>query len=178
MARPIRRFRSHGDGSFEREQLGRVDDSVVLEAGVRIFDPQNVFIESNVYIGHDTHMVGYHSGRLCIGADSWIGPGCYLHGAGTLDIGRRVGIGAGVHIITSVHIEEGRSTPILYSDLTMAAVVVEDDVDIGVGATILPGVHIGRGVQIGAGTVVTHDVPEYAIVAGVPARVLRMRPDT
>jgi acetyltransferase-like isoleucine patch superfamily enzyme len=55
-------------------------------------------------------------------------------------------------------------------------VVIEDDADLGVGAIVLPGVRIGRGAQVGAGAVVTKDVPDYAVVAGVPARVVRERP--
>jgi acetyltransferase-like isoleucine patch superfamily enzyme len=65
----------------------------------------------------------------------------------------------------------------LASPLEFAPIVVEDDSDIGVGAIILPGVRIGRGAQIGAGAVVTRDVPAYAVAAGNPARVLRMRPE-
>ena len=47
--------------------------------------------------------------------------------------------------------------------------------ELGTGAIVLPGVRIGRGAQVGAGAVVTKDVPDYAVVAGNPARVLRMR---
>lgn len=54
-------------------------------------------------------------------------------------------------------------------------IVVEDDVWIGFGATILSGVHIGRGAVIAAGAVVTKDVDAYAIVGGIPARILRYR---
>jgi serine O-acetyltransferase len=53
--------------------------------------------------------------------------------------------------------------------------VIEDDVDIGTGAKILGPLRVGRGAIIGANAVVIHDVPPFAIVAGVPARVLRMR---
>ena len=53
--------------------------------------------------------------------------------------------------------------------------VIEDGSDIGIGVIILPGVTIGKGAQVGAGAVVTRNVPAYAIVAGVPARLLRMR---
>ena len=56
--------------------------------------------------------------------------------------------------------------------------VVEADSDLGVGAVILPGVRIGRGAQIGAGAVVTRDVPPFAVAAGNPARVLRFRGET
>jgi galactoside O-acetyltransferase len=55
-----------------------------------------------------------------------------------------------------------------------APVEVDDDVWLGAGAVVLPGVHIGRGAVVGAGAVVTRDVPPFSIVAGVPARVVRM----
>lgn len=55
------------------------------------------------------------------------------------------------------------------------AAVLEDDVDIGVGAKLLGNVHIGNRVLIGANAVVTKDVPDNAIVAGIPARILRYR---
>lgn len=54
-------------------------------------------------------------------------------------------------------------------------VIIEDDVWIGARAIILPGVHIGTGAVIGAGSVVTKDVPDYAVIGGNPARILRMR---
>ena len=54
-------------------------------------------------------------------------------------------------------------------------IVVDDDVWIGYGATILSGVHISQGAVIAAGAVVTHDVPPYAIAGGVPAKVIKYR---
>jgi acetyltransferase-like isoleucine patch superfamily enzyme len=87
-----------------------------------------------------------------------------------------VGVGPHVKIITSVHAEAGRDVPILDAPVRFAEVVVEDHADIGVGAIILPGVTVGRGAQVGAGAVVTRDVPAYAVAAGNPARVLRTRP--
>ena len=52
-------------------------------------------------------------------------------------------------------------------------IVIGNDVWIGAGTIVLPEVKIGDGAIIGAGAVVTHDVPAYAVVAGVPARILR-----
>lgn len=57
-------------------------------------------------------------------------------------------------------------------------IVVDDDVWIGYGATIMSGVHIGQGAVIAAGAVVTKDVPPYAIVGGVPAKAIRYRFET
>lgn len=54
-------------------------------------------------------------------------------------------------------------------------IIVDDDVWIGYGATILSGVHIGQGAVVAAGAVVTKDVPPYAIVGGVPAKVIKYR---
>jgi acetyltransferase-like isoleucine patch superfamily enzyme len=80
-----------------------------------------------------------------------------------------------VRIITSNHIEAGRDIPILHAPIEFAGVVVGEDGDIGVGATLLPGTRLGRGVQVGAGAVVKGCFEDYAVIAGVPARVLRKR---
>lgn len=63
----------------------------------------------------------------------------------------------------------------LMSSLSKGDIKVDDDVWIGYGATILSGVHIGQGVVVAAGSVVTRDVPPYAIVGGVPANVIKYR---
>lgn len=58
---------------------------------------------------------------------------------------------------------------------TKGKIVVEDDVWIGYGATIMPGVHMGQGCVVGAGALVTKDVPPYAVVGGVPAKIIEYR---
>lgn len=148
----------------------------MFEAGCLVFHPENVWLGRNVYVGHQAILKGYYQNRMEIGDETWIGQQCFLHAAGGLRIGARVGIGPGVRIITSRHTEAGRETPILLSPIDFAEVVIEDDADLGVGAIVLPGVTIGRGAQIGAGAVVARDVPAYAVAAGVPARVVRERP--
>ena len=60
---------------------------------------------------------------------------------------------------------------------TKGPIVLDDDVWVGDSATIMSGVHIGQGAVIGAGAIVTHDIPAYAIAVGVPARVVRYRFD-
>ncbi|MGH2411030.1 MAG: acyltransferase, partial [Chloroflexota bacterium] len=86
--------------------------------------------------------------------------------------------GPAVRIITSSHAEEGREVPVLHSAVQFAPVMIEDDSDLGVGSIVLPGVRIGRGAIVGAGAVVTRDVPAYAVVAGTPARILRYRDES
>ena len=170
------RHRSHGDGGFRAEQLKGCGPDCVFEAGVLVFHPENIELGANVYVGHHAILKGYYKNTMRIGDETWIGQQAFLHSAGGIDIGARVGIGPGVRIITSSHVEAGRNIPILSSPIELAPVVIEDDCDIGVGAIVLPGVRIGRGAQIGAGAVVTEDVPPYTVAMGVPARVARERP--
>jgi acetyltransferase-like isoleucine patch superfamily enzyme len=150
--------------------------NVKIESDVLIFHPENIEIGDNVYIGHQTILKGYYINTMQIGSGTWIGQQCFLHSAGGLHIGENVGIGPGVKIITSTHKEQGRSIPIVRSALQFAPVRIEDDADIGIGAVILPGVTIGRGAQVGAGAVVTKNVEAYHVVAGVPARIINIRP--
>jgi maltose O-acetyltransferase len=108
--------------------------------------------------------IGDHSG---LGIDSRIG---------VTKIGKDVMMGPNVMIISQNH---------AFSDLTRSMnvqgeeksmpVIIEDDVWIGARAIILPSRRIGKGAIIGAGSVVTKDVPAYAIVGGNPARILRYR---
>lgn len=173
--RPQRR--SHGDGFFTLEDLADCGEGAVFESGVRVFHPENVYIGPDVYVGHDSILKGYFKNELRIGEGSWIGQQVFMHAAGGLSIGENVGVGPSVRIITSRHTEAGRSTPILHSPIEFGAVTIEADSDIGVGAVILPGVTIGRGAQVGAGAVVTKNVPPFSVVAGVPATLIRMRPE-
>ncbi|MBN1659638.1 MAG: acyltransferase [Anaerolineae bacterium] len=167
--------RSHGSGDFQLDEIGFLGEGVVFEPGVRVFHPENIEIGAGVYVGHDTILKGYYQNRMVIGPGTWIGQQCFFHSAGGLTIGRNVGIGPGVKILTSFHAEEEIGRPILHSRIEFAAVTIGDDSDVGVGAIILPGVTIGRGVQVGAGAVVRTDLPDYAVAVGVPARVIRLR---
>lgn len=168
---------SHGTGKFETSSFAHLGVGVIFEAGVLVFHPENIEIGDYVYIGHNTILKGYHKNRMLIGANSWIGQQCFFHSAGNITIGQNVGIGPAVKIITSYHAEEGIEKPILHSRIDFAPVSIGDDSDIGVNATILPGVTIGRGVQVGAGAVVAHDLPDYVVAVGVPAKVIRDRRD-
>ena len=168
---------SHGDGSFRADQLARCGPDCVFETGVLVFHPENIELGTNVYVGHNAILKGYHKNTMRIGDGTWIGQQAFLHSAGGIDIGANVGIGPSVRIITSFHGEAGRDVPILSSPIEFAPVVIEDDCDIGVGAIVLAGVRIGRGAQIGAGAVVTEDVPPYSVAVGVPAKVTRQRPE-
>ena len=93
-----------------------------------------------------------------------------LHGMGGVKIGNRVMIASHVAITSLTH---DHSALVMWGTGIMNPVIIEDDVWIGTHSVILPGVTIGRGAVIGAGSVVTKDVPSNAIAAGVPARIIR-----
>ncbi len=169
--------RTHGSGRFSSSDLRRLGEGTHIEDGVLIFHPENVSIGRSVYVGHQTILKGYFKNELIIEDGSWIGQQCFFHAAGGIRIGENVGIGPGVRILTSVHEEAGRELPILHAPLRFSPVVIQPDADIGVGAILLPGVTIGQGAQVGAGAVVTRDVEAYSVVAGNPAKPLRMRPE-
>jgi acetyltransferase-like isoleucine patch superfamily enzyme len=168
--------RSHGSGAFSPSDFARLGAGVILEPGVLVFHPETIELGDDVYVGHQAILKGYHKGRMVIGARSWIGQQAFLHSAGGITVGVRVGIAPGVKILTSRHeLPDDATAPIMDGALRFAPVVLGDGCDVGVGAVVLPGVTVGRGAQVGAGAVVTHDVPDGAIVAGVPARVIGTR---
>jgi acetyltransferase-like isoleucine patch superfamily enzyme len=93
----------------------------------------------------------------------------HVFGGGGVRIGARTLISACCSITSYTHGEEihNRSNVIGFS------ITIEEDCWLGTGAIILPGVHIGRGSIIGAGAVVTKDIPPMSVAIGVPARVVR-----
>lgn len=171
----MRAPRSHGDGRFSPGDLARCGEGVVFEEGALIFHPENVELGDRVYVGHQAILKGYYKNLMRIGDGTWIGQRCFFHSAGGLTIEEDVGVGPGVQILTSLHTDPGRDRPIMEGALRLAPVHIGRGSDIGVGAIILPGVTLGVGVQVGAGAVVTQDAPSYAVIAGNPARILRMR---
>jgi acetyltransferase-like isoleucine patch superfamily enzyme len=168
-------YSSHGSGRFSPADFSRLGANVVFEDGVLAFHPDHIEIGAGVYVGHYAILHGHHSNGMVISDGTWIGPQSFLHSAGGLTIGRNVGIGPGVKILTSSHRLDRLDTPILHSELDFAPVEIDDGCDVGVGAVILPGVRIGRYAQVAAGAVVASNVDDYAIVGGVPARLIRMR---
>lgn len=80
-----------------------------------------------------------------------------------------------VSILTHTHNIERTGIPMGQQGMRVSEVIIGNDVWIGMRVIIMPGVKVGNGAVIGAGTVVTKDVPDYAIVGGVPARIIKFR---
>ncbi|AUG58715.1 MAG TPA: acetyltransferase [Ruminiclostridium sp.] len=120
------------------------------------------------------HGAFFASGRdIEIGDNSGLGLNCRI--TGPLKIGSYVMMGPDVMIFTQNHRNDRLDIPMMLQTDPKKPVVIGDDVWIAARAIILPGVTIGKGAIIGAGAVVTKDVPEYAVVGGNPARVIRYR---
>lgn len=114
------------------------------------------------------------SSAISLGDNSGIGS--YAQISSNVVIGKDVMMGPYCFIYTSNHRMDGLEQPMRKQGFTPPrAVIIEDDVWIGARVTILPGVHIGKGSVLGAGSVITADVPPYAVVGGNPARVLKYR---
>lgn len=128
---------------------------------------QGVFIASN------THL--HVEGTLTLGDHVYIAPNSLLSAHEQIVIGDDTQIGDGVSIRDNDHRFDRRDVPVRLQGHTSAPVVIERDVWIGSHAVVLKGIHIGTGAVVAAGAVVTKDVPPYAVVAGVPARLLRYR---
>ena len=117
---------------------------------VTIEDPQMVEIGDNISIAAYVHM--------------W--------GKGGINIGNRVMIGSHTAITSLTH---DYLKEVMFDTLIKKNVIIEDDVWIGTHCIILPGIHIGKGAVIGAGTVVTRDVPPNTILSGVPGKIFKQR---
>jgi acetyltransferase-like isoleucine patch superfamily enzyme len=147
-----------------------------IGVGVAFLHMETVDLGSDVYIGAQAVIQGRFDGTCHIGSNTWVGPQVFLD-ARNLTIGHHVGLGPGCRVLGSAHSGEPLDRPIIETDLNVAPVTIGDGADIGINAVILPGVTVGANAIVGAGAVVTVDVPAYAIVAGVPARIIRWRQD-
>lgn len=127
-----------------------------------------------VFIGTGTYLQGRFDGACKIGNHVWIGPQSYFD-ARDLVIEDFVGWGPGAKVLGSEHTGLPTGVPIVQTDLEIKPVRIRAWADIGTNAVILPGVTVGKGSIVGAGAVVTEDVPPFAVVVGVPARFLRWR---
>ena len=121
--------------------------------------------------GSSVHLNVFVTGYgIRVGAHSTINRRCFLDGRAPLRIGDCVSISPDVQIITAQHDMDDPGFANVFG-----AITIEDYVWIGTRAIILPGCTLGRGCVVGAGSVVTRDVPPWTFVAGVPARPIRQR---
>jgi acetyltransferase-like isoleucine patch superfamily enzyme len=186
-------------GEFEAKRRALLKQTTALEQKAIINSKADVSVadicnnqqdRSKIVVGEMSVIQGQllvykHGGEIIVGDHCFIGPGCKIWSSKKISIGNRVLISHNVNIHDSnshpldaklrhedfLHIfSKGLQDNI---DLREAEVVIEDDAWIGFNAIILKGVTIGKGAIIGAGTIVTKDVPAYTIVAGGTYRVIK-----
>lgn len=128
-----------------------------------------VAFRDDIYLGGD--------GELIIGSHTAINAGCMITAMEKVEIGSNVMLAPNVCVLDVDHSFQRRDIPIAQQGYRIKPVVIEDDVWIGTGAVITKGVRIGKGAIIGANSVVTRDIPSFAIAVGIPARVIKGRPE-
>jgi acetyltransferase-like isoleucine patch superfamily enzyme len=178
---------------FEKMGKGTViSPYVTLRCPGQIALGNNVFIESNAVLdakGRSSHidlgnsvLVGKNtifscaSAKILVGEDVSVGPHCNIRaGTGPVTIGSHVTIGSNTVIISGNPSYKRLDIPMKMQVGTTKGIFIGDDIWIGVSVSIIDGVKVGNGCVIGAGSVVINDVPEYAVVAGVPAKVIGNR---
>ena len=144
------------NSKYEKEWNVRLKSNVVIRPFC-VLETNNGFIDigENVYINYYTCI--FAEGGVTIGDNSLIGPHCT--------------------IVASHHQFSDRKTLIKNQNVkqSMLPIVICEDVWIGANCVILQGITIGKGAVIGAGSIVTKDVPPYSVAVGVPAKVINVR---
>lgn len=135
----------------------------------RIHLENGVVIECNVVIG------GLDDTCIHIGQDTFIGPSVCIAGPGDIKIGKDCLIAAQTGIYGNNHNFTDPIKAIKDQGVTRKGIVIEDDCWLGHGVKVLDGITIGRGSVIGAGAVVTKDIPPFSVAVGIPARVIKSR---
>lgn len=178
LKRALRRFRYLAESVLSKATLILtpgvvVNGNVSTSYGIYMSftDGGDCILEDGVSLQRYAHLVA-RGGRLSIGARTLIGQGSIIVSREKIAIGADCLIAEYVTIRDQNHVF-GPGQVTAESGFVNSPIIVEDNVWIGAKATILPGVRIGSGSVIGAGAVVTRNIPANSVATGVPARVIR-----
>jgi acetyltransferase-like isoleucine patch superfamily enzyme len=177
-------------GAYYKNRLKRMGKNVFIDVGVTIWEPGNVEIDDYSFIDTYVTILGGRKGHgfVQIGKYVEVASNCVLAGRGGIKLGDHVGVGAGSKIYSGTHLykDPGREDIELMSGSILAPVdkqyvlekpvIFEDYAWMGVNSAVIPGVTIGKGAIIGAGSVVNSDIPAFSVAVGSPAKVIKKRP--
>jgi acetyltransferase-like isoleucine patch superfamily enzyme len=154
----------------------RIDPSswVAARSVVEVCGGGTIRIGKNCEI-HPFSMILTYGGDIEIGDNCSLNPFAIIYGHGGVQIGNGVRIAAHTTIIPANHSPPSDGVPLQLSGVTGKGILIDDNVWLGAGCRVLDGVHISRNVIVGAGSVVSRSVPANTTVAGVPARVIKVR---
>ena len=139
---------------------------------------EGVIIEDYVIISKNCVVQG-KTGPVKIGKKTDIGCNTIISSVSGINIGRSVLIAGNCYIGGGRYTADSIETPIMEQGLySLGPVIIGDDVWLGAGSIVIDGVRIGNGCIIGAGAVVTKNLPDYAVAIGVPAQVIKIRTDS
>lgn len=116
-----------------------------------------------------------HTRRLAVGRHFGVNTGTYINALGGITIGDYVLVGSNVTISSGRHPIAGAEPPIFARPSIPEGICIEDDVWIGANAVIMPGVTLSKGTVVAANAVVTRTTLPYAVMAGVPAKMIKSR---
>lgn len=167
--------------SFYKRKIGGYDSNFYMEKGIEMLNPQCIYFGKNVGVGAGTFfgpVINYagvtYNPKILVGEGTWIGKHCSIAAINKVEIGKNVLFAGHVHITDHSHGYEDISMDVRSQPLTCKGpVIIEDDCWLGFSCEILSGVHIGKHCVVAARSVVTKDIPDYCIVAGNPAKVIK-----
>lgn len=153
-------FHKKGKGAIVRRSQSRID----------VF-PWNQFVVGTNSLIEDFTTINNGAGDIIIGNNARIGIGSVV--IGPVKLGNKVGLGQHVFISGFNHGYEDGTRDSNEQPLVKKEVIIDDDSHIGANSVVVAGVHIGKRCQIGAGSVVTKDIPDYSVAVGNPARIIK-----
>ena len=184
-------------GRVYRTVLGGLGPGCFIERHVRWQVPRRIYLGDRVMVGEGCFLdANTPQGRIELQDDVWlsqdciiiagkghvsVGPSTYvghrglMYGTSGIQIGRDVLLANNVQLICGNHTFARRDIPIRAQPPAGQPIVIEDDVWLAASVIVLGGVTIGRGSVVGAGAVVTRNLPPYSISRGVPAQVVGVR---
>jgi len=128
---------------------------------------EEIILDSDIYINHPEN--------ISIGDGTFIGQDVTLNAVAEISFGEDCGIAAGSYFMTWNHAINDRTVELRATGKETAPIEVGDGAWVGYDAIVLPGVTLGTGAVVAAGAVVTDDVPDWTVVAGVPAEPIAER---